>query len=190
MRRTRNLAKQSLFSLGMLGFVLLGTHLYGVNATVTQPAPALQQGTPTASFEVTNLADNGAGSLRQALLDANSMAGADTITFSVNGTINLEGSLPSINDNVMINGPGANLLTVRRNIGGTYRIFTVNAGVTATISGLTLTNGLQDNGGGILNTGTLTVNNCVITGNTAPDGGGGIFNRGTLTMNGCTISGP
>ena len=35
-----------------------------------------------ATFTVTNTADSGAGSLRQAVLDANAAAGADTIVFS------------------------------------------------------------------------------------------------------------
>ncbi len=202
MRLTRNFSKLTLFTLGALGFAWLGVNFYVANATHAQPRPAAQTGqqpaskaqqgapnTPTGTFNVTTLADGGGGSLRQALSDANSMAGPDTITFSVNGTINLESSLPSINDNVTINGPGANLLTVRRNIGGAYRIFTINSGVTASLSDLTLANGLQNNGGGIFNNGTLTVSNCAITGNAAPDGGGGIFNLGTLTMTGCTISG-
>src|SRR4051812_23145321 len=42
-------------------------------------------------FKVTNLLDGGAGSLRQAILDANTTPGADEITFAsdVRGTITL-----------------------------------------------------------------------------------------------------
>jgi putative AlgH/UPF0301 family transcriptional regulator len=40
-----------------------------------------------ATFTVTSLADSGAGSLRQAILDANSSAGEDRIQFAVAGTI-------------------------------------------------------------------------------------------------------
>jgi len=39
-----------------------------------------------ATFTVTNTADTGAGSLRQAILDANGAAGADTIDFNIPGT--------------------------------------------------------------------------------------------------------
>jgi len=39
-----------------------------------------------ATFTVTNTADSGAGSLRQAILDANTAAGADTIAFNIPGT--------------------------------------------------------------------------------------------------------
>ena len=47
-------------------------------------------------------------------------------------------------------------------------------------------------GGGIFNTGTLTINNSTISGNTAAalmPTGGGIYNGGTLTINNSTISG-
>lgn len=39
-----------------------------------------------ATFTVTNTNDSGAGSLRQAILDANVAAGADTIAFNIPGT--------------------------------------------------------------------------------------------------------
>jgi len=62
-----------------------------------------------------------------------------------------------------------------------------------TLSGLTIQNGLANYGGGISNSGTLTINNSTITQNHAGPaigaGGGGITNRGTLTMNKSTISG-
>jgi hypothetical protein len=51
-------------------------------------------------------------------------------------------------------------------------------------------------GGGIYNTGTLTVNSCTISGNFAVQDqysgggrGGGIFNSGTLTLNNSTVAG-
>jgi hypothetical protein len=51
-----------------------------------------------ATFTVTNASDSGAGSLRQAILDANANAGADTIAFNIVGagvqTITLSSSLP------------------------------------------------------------------------------------------------
>ncbi|HBJ36743.1 MAG TPA: hypothetical protein DDZ51_18705, partial [Planctomycetaceae bacterium] len=60
-----------------------------------------------ATFTVTNTNDSGAGSLRQAILDANALAGHDTITFNIAGggvhTINLSSILPTITDQVTIN---------------------------------------------------------------------------------------
>jgi hypothetical protein len=38
------------------------------------------------TFTVTNTNDTGAGSLRQAILDANAAAGADTIVFAIPGS--------------------------------------------------------------------------------------------------------
>ncbi len=60
-----------------------------------------------ATYTVTNTNDSGAGSLRQAILDANTNAGIDTINFSITGTgvhtINLGSVLPTITDQVIIN---------------------------------------------------------------------------------------
>jgi hypothetical protein len=59
-------------------------------------------------FSVLNLNDQGAGSLRQAILNADAAHGAETITFSVAGTIQLtSGALPAITDNVTIDGTSA-----------------------------------------------------------------------------------
>ncbi|HEY1379637.1 MAG TPA: hypothetical protein VGF55_22730, partial [Gemmataceae bacterium] len=51
----------------------------------------LEDRTVPATFTVLNVADTGAGSLRQAVLDANAQAGADTIRFAdgLVGTIGL-----------------------------------------------------------------------------------------------------
>ena len=61
-----------------------------------------------ATFTVTNTADSGAGSLRQAIIDANALAGADTITFNIGGggaqTINLTAALPTITGQTTIDG--------------------------------------------------------------------------------------
>ena len=65
-------------------------------------------------FTVNNTADSGAGSLRQAILDANTLPGADTIVFNIPGagvqTITLLTALPTITSPVVIDGytqPGA-----------------------------------------------------------------------------------
>src|SRR5262245_35633876 len=47
-----------------------------------------------AGLTVTTLADSGDGSLRQAIVDANATVGADTITFTLSGTIVLASTLP------------------------------------------------------------------------------------------------
>lgn len=57
------------------------------------------------TFTVTTNADDGAGSLRQAILDANTQAGADIIAFAIDSgaqTIDLLSALPEVTDAVTI----------------------------------------------------------------------------------------
>src|SRR5256885_8093230 len=60
------------------------------------------------TFTVTNTNDSGAGSLRQAILDANANPGTDTIAFSIPGSgghmIRPQSPLPQISDSVVIDG--------------------------------------------------------------------------------------
>src|SRR5262245_7617566 len=146
---------------------------------------------------VTSLADSGPGSLRAAVqtADAGSHSDKFTIGFAVTGTIDLQSPLPDLNNNIAIQGPGASSLTVERSVGVSFSsaILTVDAGQTASLSGLTIANG---NEGGIVNDGTLTVANCAVlnsSGSLQNDLhvplGGGIFNDGTLTVTNSTVSG-
>lgn len=71
------------------------------------------------TFTVTNTADSGAGSLRQAILDANAAAGADDIAFNIPGvgvkTITPATPLPQITSPVIIDGytqPGSSVNTL------------------------------------------------------------------------------
>jgi predicted outer membrane repeat protein len=71
------------------------------------------------------------------------------------------------------------------------RVFLIMEGADVTLEDMTVRHGRpsveDEHGGGIMNYGTLTVRNCVITANSAR-GGGGIDNRhGTLTIVGSTI---
>ena len=63
---------------------------------------------PAATFTVTSIADSGGGTLRQAILDANTNPGADTIAFGIVGTgphtIALASLLPNITDALAIDG--------------------------------------------------------------------------------------
>lgn len=135
--------------------------------------------------------------LRAAIQETNFVPTPDTIGFSLpaSSTITLNTALDAINGDVTITGPGAGTLTVKRStVGGTpdFRIFAINSGKTVSISGLTVNNGniVGDNGGGILNQGTLTLSGMVVNGNNAPsNSGGGIYTTGALTINGSTVSG-
>jgi len=75
-----------------------------VAAVLFTSAATLRGGT----FTVTNTSDSGAGSLRQAILDANGAVGADTIAFGISGsgvqTIAPATALPAITSPVTIDG--------------------------------------------------------------------------------------
>ena len=147
--------------------------------------------TQAATITVTNTNDSGAGSLRQALANAND---GDTIRFGITGTITLTTGELLVAKSVTISGPGAASLTVDGNLAD--RVFHVSSGVTAIIVGLTITSGNAQNdgpntGGGIYNDhATLAVDNCTVSGNYAGYGGGGVHNSsGTLTVTNSTFSG-
>ncbi len=115
----------------------------GVLVVGSSGAAALVAATPAgaSTFSVSNTNDSGAGSLRQAVLDANANAGADTITFdpSVTGTITLTSGQIAISDSVTITGPGAATLTVSGN--DASRIFDVTGTTDLAISDLTMAHG-------------------------------------------------
>jgi hypothetical protein len=90
------------------------------------------------AFHVTTLADAGPGSLRAAVAQANAHPGADTIDFQpgLAGTIALTGGQLDLTDDVKITGPGADKLAVSGS--NLSRVFKVEAGEAASISGLTI----------------------------------------------------
>jgi len=109
------------------------------------------------TITVTNTNDSGPGSLRQALANANN---GDRINFAVTGTIGLTSGGLVVTKNVTISGPGANQLSIDGNQG--TPVFGVAPQRTVSISGLSIRNGHD----GISNNqGTVSVSNCVISGN-------------------------
>lgn len=158
--------------------------------------------------------------LREAISLANSRTGTDSISFSPSlwasnpASINLGGTELAISDDVNIQGPGANLLTI--NAQGNSRVLRVlpdSTGHSVLISGLSITGGdatmSTDNsaffsglGGGILNEGgNLTVIDTRVHNNTATfgaginnfgDNGGAaslVLRRSTLDNNNSTSNG-
>lgn len=67
----------------------------------------LEDRTVPSTFTVSTLASSGAGSLRQAIQEANAHPGADVIQFDVAGTIELRSALPAITGTVNIDGSTA-----------------------------------------------------------------------------------
>lgn len=63
-------------------------------------------------------------------------------------------------------------------------------GGTLTLNQCTLSGNSAGNGGAIYNNSTLTLNQCTLSANSASSiGGGGVCNSGTLTLSQCTLSG-
>ena len=109
---------------------------------------------------------------------------APSLTASAPATITVTAGEYAITHSVKITGPGADKLSF--DAGFNSRVLTVSLGNTVEINGLTLKNGFADNGGVILNAGTLNLTGVTIQGGQARLSGGGITNTGTLTLAGNT----
>ncbi|NNJ12590.1 hypothetical protein EKD04_019885 [Chloroflexales bacterium ZM16-3] len=82
-------------------------------------------------YTVTTDADDGDGSLRQAILDSNGNAGFDTIIFALPAgpqTISLASPLPAITDHVVIDATGQSGVTIDGAAAGTLSGLRINAG--------------------------------------------------------------
>jgi hypothetical protein len=82
--------------------------------------------------------------------------------------------------------------------GGVSTVFRISNSAHVSLSKLTMRNGLAAKGGGLQNNGALTINNSIISANTAyiycnlsfcDTRGGGIYNIGALTINHSTVRG-
>ena len=148
------------------------------------------------------LNDGSSGTLRWAVAQANSAITASEIEFELGGspaTITLvQGQLELSNTfrpTTIDDGPGQGPVTISGN--DSSRVFQIDRGVTASLSGLTITGGsTSGSGGGLYNAGTTTLTGCTIAGNSSTSsasfaGGGGLYNSNTgdLTLDNCTVSG-
>ncbi len=107
------------------------------------------------------------------------------------GTISLLSALDPISTSFNVAGPGSSLLTINANgnAANPRRVFSVNAGATSTINGLTLKGGYESFGGCIDNSGMLTLEDDSLLNNPATNGGGAIFNSNgaSLSMTGVLV---
>jgi outer membrane autotransporter protein len=161
--------------------------------TPTGPAQA-------ATFNVTNTADSGAGSLRQAIFDANAAGGTNTIEVQNGlGTITLtSGDLNALNSNITLNGNG-NTLSGNNAFRGLF----VYSGTVA-INDLTIENAVASGGdagdaagggaglGGALfvkDGANVTISNLVAQNNAATGGDGGAQTATGITGGGGGMGG-
>lgn len=153
---------------------------------------------------VSTLADSGPGSLRDVIAGL-PYGGLVTFGSHLSGKALLLTNGPlSIPNNITLDAsalPGG----LRFDGNGTSQLLYIGTNATVTLNSLTLTNGYSVGsngfgyGGAVVNRGTLTLNRCVVSGNSvrlsdvgvAYGGaiifGGGVFSFGTLTVNECVF---
>ena len=144
-----------------------------------------------------DIAEDGLLTLPEAIAAANTnsqvgdaMAGssvvADRISFdpalfdSGPAEIVLDGSALEISDDTIIEGPGADLLTIDAD--GKSWVIDVSMIASVEIQGLTITGGYGDRGGGIHSNGTLTLSGVTFTENEASWYGAAIYTEGPLNI--------
>lgn len=148
-------------------------------------------------FVVTHAGDSGRGSLRWALGVANATPEADTITIhTLPEPIVLSRPLPAIRDDLTIQVEGQVEGGVTLQARGTdMRLFEVNAGVSLTMTGVTLTGGraganVQQGGALYLHEGArASLRDCRFVDNGAQAEGGAVANFGRLELVNCTFEG-
>lgn len=112
------------------------------------------------TYTVTTTADSGAGSLRQAITDANANAGADDIVFNIPGggpwSITVSSALPNLTGPTVIDGTtqpgfvsGTQSTYVKVGTAFTGTIFSASGVTGITIKGLDLSHSSPRNGAGI-----------------------------------------
>jgi subtilisin family serine protease len=135
-------------------------------------------------------------SLRAAIMEANASLGLNTITLPAGTyTLRLAGAGEDgaatgdldVTESLNVCGAGAESTIID---GGLLdRVFQVLPGITVNISGVTITGGTANAGGGLRNQGWLNLEDVVIRENRSTGAGGGILNEGTLAIKRSTLSG-
>ena len=168
--------------------------------------PAVQAPPPAhaAALVVNTLADanppatDGQCSLREAITNANANAatwpdcaagagtGADTITFSLSGTIVLAAALPDLADpaGTVIEGAGQQVV-VDGNL--SVRILTVEVGANVQVANVELRRGRAAFGSLVRNLGSLVLRGCTLSQGVGELGSGAVENAGVMALVGSTV---
>lgn len=138
-------------------------------------ANGLSLTTHAAIFDVTNLMDSGAGSLRDAISQAEATAEADQINFQIGGTLDVASIFPTITGEISISSNGFNVTF--DGTSAANRAFTIDSGGNLTLSSFTVQNfssGASSGGAINVNGGIFSASNSTFTGNTTDRTGGAI----------------
>jgi hypothetical protein len=153
------------------------------------------------AIHVTNGNDDGPGSLRAAIRDADP---STRIDFTFTGLVSLTSDELLVDKDLTIVGPGSAMLTISRglNSSATFRILEVSADANVDISGVTLSDGHPTDapGGAILNNGVLILEGVRIANNSPYTNGflipsivdaGGCDNSdgAEMTLTNCSVDG-
>ena len=153
------------------------------------------------AIHVTNGNDDGPGSLRAAIRDADP---STRIDFTFTGVVSLTSDELLVDKDLTIVGPGSAMLTISRdlNSSATFRILEVSADANVNLSGITLSDGhpTEAPGGAILNNGMLTLEGVRIANNSPYTNGflipsivdaGGCDNSdgAEMTLTNCSVDG-
>jgi CSLREA domain-containing protein len=173
--------------------IIIASLVIAIVLMMVRPAYALTAVNILVNTPADELNQDGDCSLREAVQAANtntftdacaagSASVTDVISFSIGGTITLASQL-----NVNAAGPlvidGEGTITVSG--GDTARVFSVNSGADLKLERVSIIKGLAENGGGIYNSGSVTLLKSVIANNSAVGnytGGAGIYNTGTVNV--------
>ena len=166
--------------------VVLSPTIFTVNSTASGTSGSGTSGTLPYVTSQANANANSAGS--EIEFDSSVFESQQTITLSATLVL-AETAGPEV-----IEGPGTDLLTVSGN--NAVGVFAVGSGVTAMITGLTITDGsTSTEGGGLYSDyANLTLTDCTVSGNSAGSSsvvgfGGGLYcEKGTATLTNCNFT--
>ncbi len=173
--------KKLLFQIPLLLLGILVLFSFGFDTAAAVDASQIYvstQGNDT--WDGQSAAWNGTSGPKQTITNATGTVATNGTVYIANGTYNESGI--NINTNMTIIGESQQNTIINGTNSNGDPIFHITGGVNVNISDLTLTG----NYGAINNEGTLTVDNCNFTGNSASSGGA-IYNGGTLTVTNSTF---